>query len=86
MIVDCAAYRDGRRCGGRLSLDEARAFLGQRGTLVWIGLRMPSEQELLDVQSSFELDGATAEDLDLQEAASPHQQLLLERVALGELR
>ena len=79
MIVDCAAYRDGRRCGSRLSLEEARAFLGQHGTFVWIGLRMPSEQELADVQSCFELDGATPEDLDLQEAASPHQRPVLAR-------
>ena len=77
MIVDCAAYRDGRRCGGRLSVEEARAFIGQPGTFVWIGLRMPTQEELDGVQACFAADGASPEDLDLEAAASPHQRPVL---------
>ena len=77
MIVDCAAYRDGRRCGGRLSVEEARAFIGQPRTFVWIGLRMPTQEELEGVQACFAADGASPEDLDLEAAASPHQRPVL---------
>jgi magnesium transporter len=73
MIVDCAAYRDGRRCGGLLSFEEAHAYVRQPGVFVWIGLRVPTDGELDDVQSCFELDGAGLEELDLKAAASPHQ-------------
>lgn len=67
MIVDCAAYVDGVRQTEVLSLDEVPAWLAKPDAIVWLGLRMPSAEELLQ---AGEVLGIRHDELD--EARSPH--------------
>ena len=46
MIVDCAAYLDGKRVTGTLSLEEVPQWLENPDVFVWLGLRMPDAQEM----------------------------------------
>lgn len=46
MIVDCAAYCNGQRVTGTLSIPEIAEWVGRPDTFVWIGLRVPSKDEL----------------------------------------
>jgi magnesium transporter len=73
MIVDCAAYREGRRVSDSLSLDEVPAWLGKPDTFVWLGLRMPDRVEMARVAEVFGLH-----DLDVDAAVSPHQRPVLD--------
>ncbi len=74
MIVDCAAYADGKRATGRLDLDEVVDHLGRDDRAVWIGLRMPRRDELAAVFTTFGID-----ELDLDEVLSPHDRPVLTR-------
>lgn len=69
MIVDCAVYREGVREGGRLSIAEAGAAAAEatEGTFAWLGLRMPSHDELAEVCNAFDMS------LDIAEVLSPHR-------------
>ena len=46
VIVDCAAYRNGTRVTETLSIPEIADWIGQPDTFVWIGLRVPTPDEL----------------------------------------
>ena len=72
MIVDCGAYTDGKRSSGRLSVDDAGRWLGEPGTFVWLGLRIPNTEELTEVFGRF---GITEPPVD--EVLSPHERPVL---------
>lgn len=76
MIVDCAAYRDGRRVTDRpLTLAEVRPYLSMDdGTFVWLGLRMPDAAQMRQAAETFRLD-----DLDCDAAVAPHDRPVLTR-------
>jgi magnesium transporter len=62
VIVDCAAYEDGRRVTGRLELDDVAAWRDKPGAFIWLGLRMPTEAEANQVAEVFDLHPLAAED------------------------
>lgn len=72
MIVDCAAYVDGARATGRLDLEEVGPWLAKPGALVWLGLRMPSADELDTAGAAFGIDTD-----ELEEALTPHARPVL---------
>jgi magnesium transporter len=67
VIVDCAAYADGCRRTGTLALDEAAAWLDRPGHFVWLGLRMPGQDEIDRVEALLGIDHDA-----LDEALTPH--------------
>lgn len=73
MIVDCAAYVDGRR----VALDPTPASLAAWSTtgegFVWIGLRMPPPGELQPICDALDLD-----DVPVAEILTPHSRPVLE--------
>jgi magnesium transporter len=68
VIVDCAAYENGKRVTGRLHLSEIGDWVGRPDTFVWLGLRMPSEEELAE---GFQQCGV--QDLEVEEVLAPHE-------------
>lgn len=72
MIIDCAAYADGARQTGRLGLGEVAPWLARDDAFVWLGLRMPSHDELATVCDAFDLRG-----IDVREVLAPHQRPVL---------
>lgn len=62
MIVDCAAYSQGRRSTETLTLDEIGPWLAKDDTFVWLGLRMPTPEEVAEVTRVFALHPLAAED------------------------
>ena len=100
MIVDCAAYRAGERVGGHLDVDQAGAARQDDGTFVWLGLRMPSVEELAQVFRCFGIEEPSVTDvleaherpvLAVEDDATTlvlrtaHYNPALEQVKLGEL-
>ena len=64
--MDGAAYQDGRRVPGQLTLDEAWRW-HERDDLpeeafVWLGLHMPSPNEIATAQKMFDLHELAVED------------------------
>lgn len=68
VIVDCAAYEHGKRVTGQLHLSEIGTWIDRPETFVWLGLRVPSVDELAE---SFQQCGV--EDLDVEEVLAPHE-------------
>jgi magnesium transporter len=67
VIVDCAAYADGCRRTGTLSLEEAADWKARDGHFVWLGLRLPGQEEIDRVEALL------GDDHDaLDEALTPH--------------
>jgi magnesium transporter len=62
MIVDCAAYKGGRRREGRLSMDRAGEAAGEEGTFVWLGIVEPTEEEFKAIAAEFGLHELAVED------------------------
>lgn len=78
MIVDCAAYVDGKRRDGDLSLKQAGEAAGEGdGTFVWVGVFEPSEAEFKAIADEFGLH-----ELAVEDAVRAHQRPKLE--AYGE--
>ncbi len=74
MIVDCAAYADGRRCHqGQMEIDHALERAAGDDAFVWIGLYEPTEQEFDAVKREFHLH-----DLAVEDAIHAHQRPKLE--------
>lgn len=73
MIVDCAAYENGVRRGGKLEIDHALEQAADGKAFVWIGLHEPTEQEFDSVRSEFDLH-----DLAVEDAINAHQRPKLE--------
>jgi magnesium transporter len=73
MIIDCALYEDGRRHGGKLSLDEVATACRRKDAFVWIGLYEPTEEEFETVRREFGLH-----ELAVEDAIHAHQRPKLE--------
>ena len=72
MIVDCAAYVDGVRVTDRLELDEVGKWIADPKAFVWLGLRMPTRDEVSKVAEVCGMD-----DLDVDDAIAPHDRPVL---------
>jgi magnesium transporter len=67
MLVNCAAYRDGRKVAD-IGIDEISNYVSQPDTLVWVALAEPSDAELVKMQREFGLH-----ELAVEDAQSGHQ-------------
>jgi magnesium transporter len=67
MLVNCVAYRDGRRLAD-IGIDEISSYVSQPDTLVWVALAEPSDAELAKMQQEFRLH-----ELAVEDAQSGHQ-------------
>ncbi|MGE0640583.1 MAG: magnesium/cobalt transporter CorA [Thermoanaerobaculia bacterium] len=72
-IINCIAYREGRRVRA-LEIEEIAAALEDPEVFVWIGLYEPDEALLERVQGAFELH-----DLAIEDAHRAHQRPKLDR-------
>lgn len=72
MLINCVAYRDGRRLQD-LSLGEIQPLLEAPDTFVWVALRDPDAGELRALQGAFDLH-----DLAVEDAVRGHQRPKLE--------
>jgi magnesium transporter len=72
VIVDLAVYQDGKRQED-VPLDDAFEACNQPGTLVWIGLQDPTEDEFDSVRREFNLH-----ELAVEDAMKGHQRPKLE--------
>jgi magnesium transporter len=73
MVVNCIAYKEGRRIG-EISIDGISEALKQDGAFIWLGLREPDMDMLGKIQEEFGLH-----ELAVEDACSAHQ-----RPKLGE--
>ncbi|MFC7217936.1 magnesium and cobalt transport protein CorA [Streptomyces polyrhachis] len=75
-VVDAALYRDGVRIESPATLAEAYRSLPREpdGTMGWIGLYRPTEEQLLDAAEAFGLH-----ELAVEDAVVAHQRPKLER-------
>ncbi len=73
MIIDVAAYRDGRRCEDVVSLDRALEVTGDDRTFVWLGLHEPTAEEFDVACRRFDLH-----ELAVEDAIKAHQRPKLE--------
>jgi magnesium transporter len=71
-IVNCVAYRAGKRLG-TVGIEEIPEALSVSGTFVWLGLHEPDLTLLRQVQRSFGLH-----DLAVEDALDAHQRPKLE--------
>ncbi len=71
-IVNCAAYREGRKVGD-VEFDGIAKALAEPGTFVWLGLHEPDLPLLRKVQQAFGLH-----DLAVEDALEPHQRPKIE--------
>lgn len=71
-IVNCVAYRQGKRLG-TVSMEEIPTVLAVPGTFVWLGLHEPELALLRQAQQAFGLH-----DLAVEDATNAHQRPKLE--------
>jgi magnesium transporter len=72
MLINCVAYRDGRRIAD-LTIEEISDYLAQPGCLVWVALRDATAEELAKMQEEFGLH-----ELAVEDARNGHQRPKLE--------
>ncbi|MGH7133860.1 MAG: magnesium/cobalt transporter CorA [Phycisphaerales bacterium] len=77
MVVNCAAYSDGRRVAN-IPLDDISEVLKVEGQFVWVGLNEPDESLLRKIQEEFGLH-----DLAVEDALAAHQRPKLEEYGDG---
>ncbi len=61
MIVNCAAYRDGKKIAD-IAREDIHKYLREPGTFVWVALKDPSPEELDEMQREFGLHELAVED------------------------
>lgn len=61
MLVNCAAYADGRKIGD-IRKEEISEYLKRPDTFVWVGLKDPEPAELEEMQHEFGLHPLAVED------------------------
>jgi magnesium transporter len=61
MLVNCAAYQDGRKLGD-ISKSEISKYLSRGDCFVWVALYEPDAAELAEMQQEFELHELAVED------------------------
>jgi magnesium transporter len=62
MIVDCAAYENGRRCTGELTVEEAGKVAKHGKGFVWLGVCEPTAEEFEAIAREFGLHELAVED------------------------
>jgi magnesium transporter len=62
MIVNCAAYENGLRCGEDLDLDEAMKAARKDGAFAWLGVFEPTAEEFESIAREFDLHELAVED------------------------
>jgi magnesium transporter len=62
VIVDCAAYENGRRREGELSMERAGEAASEAGTFVWLGVVEPTAAEFDAIATEFGLHELAVED------------------------
>jgi len=67
MLINCVAYRDGRKLA-EIGVEEISRYVSQPDTLVWVALAEPSDAELAKMQQEFGLH-----ELAVEDAQSGHQ-------------
>jgi magnesium transporter len=67
MLINCVAYRDGRKLAD-IGIEEISRYVSQPDTLVWVALAEPSDAELAKMQQEFGLH-----ELAVEDAQSGHQ-------------
>ena len=72
MVVNCAAYADGRRVAD-VAVDDISDLLKQPDRFLWVGLHEPTEALLKQIQGEFGLH-----DLAVEDALRAHQRPKLE--------
>jgi magnesium transporter len=72
MVVNCAAYADGRRVGN-VDVEDVSEILRFPGQFIWIGLQEPSAELLRQIQREFGLH-----DLAIEDALRAHQRPKIE--------
>jgi magnesium transporter len=61
MLINCAAYQDGKKLGD-IGVDAIAEYLRRPDCFVWVALRDPSAGELNDMQQAFGLHPLAVED------------------------
>jgi magnesium transporter len=72
MIVNCVAYRDGKRIGD-ISIEAISDVIQEPGTFIWLGLHEHDPEILLQLQEEFGLH-----DLAIEDARNAHQRPKIE--------
>ena len=72
MLINCVAYRDGRRLAD-ISVSAISDYLAEPGCFVWVALRDASDAELVQMQEEFGLH-----DLAVEDARHGHQRPKIE--------
>src|SRR6266513_3771729 len=61
MLVNCAAYEDGRKLAD-IDKHQIRAYLARPGCFVWVARKDATEGELAEMHEEFELHPLAVED------------------------
>ncbi|HSC95277.1 MAG TPA: magnesium/cobalt transporter CorA [Burkholderiales bacterium] len=72
MLINCAAYQDGKKVGD-IRQDEIHVYLGRPGSFVWVALKDATPDELFEMQRQFGLH-----ELAVEDAQHGHQRPKLE--------
>ena len=72
MLVNCAAYQEGRKLGD-ITKDQISEYLAQSSTFVWVAMKDPTDEELRQMQEEFDLH-----DLAVEDARHGHQRPKIE--------
>jgi magnesium transporter len=72
MLINCAAYQDGKKLGD-IRKEEIHEYLGRPGCFVWVALKDATPEELAEMQREFGLH-----ELAVEDARHGHQRPKLE--------
>ncbi|MGH8648551.1 MAG: magnesium/cobalt transporter CorA, partial [Burkholderiales bacterium] len=72
MLINCAAYQDGRKLSD-IRIENIRDYLGRPGCFVWVALKDTTAEELAEMQGQFGLH-----ELAVEDASHGHQRPKLE--------
>jgi magnesium transporter len=72
MLINCAAYQDGRKLGD-IRKEEIHDYLSRPGSFVWVALKDSTPEELAEMQQAFGLH-----ELAVEDASHGHQRPKLE--------
>ncbi len=72
MLINCVAYEDGKRLGDIPKADISE-YLKRPGCFVWVALKDPAPEELVEMQEEFGLH-----DLAIEDATGGHQRPKIE--------
>ena len=61
MLVNCVAYRDGKKIAD-IAKEDIHKYLGEPGAFVWVALKDPTPAELDEMQREFDLHELAVED------------------------